>query len=85
MAAPSVGIREFRASLAEYIDRDEPVAITRHGHTVGYFIPAKADHVAEAAALRTIAARLDALVDLPEDQIDAAVAEFAQIREGGPA
>jgi hypothetical protein len=29
METPSVGIREFRASLAEYIDTDAPVTITR--------------------------------------------------------
>ena len=51
MEATEVGIREFRADLAEYIAASSPVAVTLHGQTVGYFIPvhgqAEADLVAE--------------------------------------
>lgn len=36
---PSVGIREFRAALAEYIEADTPVTVTRHGQAVGLFVP----------------------------------------------
>lgn len=37
-----VGIREFRDKLASYLlESDTPVAITRHGDTVGYYIPAR--------------------------------------------
>ena len=39
METSSVGIREFRAALAEYIDGDTPVTVTRHGQTVGLFVP----------------------------------------------
>jgi antitoxin (DNA-binding transcriptional repressor) of toxin-antitoxin stability system len=43
MEPASVGIREFRTRLAEYLLKsDKPVAVTRHGQTVGYFIPARA-------------------------------------------
>lgn len=38
MEATKVGIREFRADLAEYIAASTPVAVTRHGQTVGFFI-----------------------------------------------
>ena len=36
METKSVGIREFRAGLAEFIDSKQPVAVTRHGQTVGF-------------------------------------------------
>ena len=39
MKATKVGIREFRADLAEHIAASSPVAVTRHGQTAGYFIP----------------------------------------------
>ncbi len=80
MAATKVGIREFRAALADFIDADAPVAVTRHGQTVGYFIPTKSDRHAEAAALKTAAAKLDALLDLDEAHVDAAVEELKQLR-----
>jgi len=37
-----VGIREFRENLASFLlESSSPVAITRHGDTIGYFIPAR--------------------------------------------
>jgi hypothetical protein len=39
METLKVGIREFRDKLASYLlESDVPVAITRHGDTVGVFI-----------------------------------------------
>jgi pyruvoyl-dependent arginine decarboxylase (PvlArgDC) len=34
-----IGVREFHEKLA-YLESDAPVAITRDGDTVGYFMPA---------------------------------------------
>ena len=36
-----IGIRAFRQDLAEYINNSTSVTITRHGQTVGYFLPAQ--------------------------------------------
>lgn len=42
METQKVGIREFREKLATYVLESEgPMAITRHGDTVGYYIPAR--------------------------------------------
>jgi antitoxin (DNA-binding transcriptional repressor) of toxin-antitoxin stability system len=41
MPTERVGIRQFRENLSEYIDSTEPVAITRHGQTVGIYVPTK--------------------------------------------
>ena len=40
MQAVKVGIREFRENLTAYIESSTPVAITRHGETVGFYVPA---------------------------------------------
>ena len=56
MTIARVGVREFRAGLAHHIEGDDPVAVTRHGHTVGYFIPVRTDREADLAALRAAAA-----------------------------
>src|SRR5437879_13547480 len=60
MGAVKVGIREFREKLASYVlESDRPVAITRHGDTVGYYIPARRKRGdAERTALREAASRL---------------------------
>jgi PHD/YefM family antitoxin component YafN of YafNO toxin-antitoxin module len=42
METLKVGIREFPDKLASYLlETDVPVAITLHGDTVGYYIPAR--------------------------------------------
>jgi PHD/YefM family antitoxin component YafN of YafNO toxin-antitoxin module len=85
MATLRVGIREFREKLANYVlEADEPLAITRHGDTVGYYIPARRKrNEAERAALRQAATRLQkALVaeGVSEEEI---VGDFKRWRRGG--
>ena len=41
MQATKVGIREFRENLADYLEAKMPVAITRHGATIGIFVPTR--------------------------------------------
>lgn len=81
MKATKVGIREFRAGLADFVDADSPVAVTRHGQTVGYFIPVKQDRAADAAALRAAGEKLDALLQLTETDVDEMVEEFTTLRK----
>jgi prevent-host-death family protein len=59
-----VGIREFRARLADFLLKgDRPVVVTRHGATVGYFIPARAGHPdLDRAALKEAAIQMDAML-----------------------
>ena len=44
-----VGVREFRSHLNQYLLTSRPVAITRHGETVGYYTPTR--HHAEKSEL----------------------------------
>lgn len=85
MEAAKVGIREFRASLAEYIESSTPVAITRHGQTVGYFIPARGQNEAELAALKRASQTLDELLARHKVDTEALVADFKQARQKGKA
>ncbi len=36
-----VGIREFRENIARFVEGPHPIAITKHGETVGFYIPTK--------------------------------------------
>lgn len=80
MTTTKVGIREFRSNLADYIASDSPVAVTRHGQTVGFFIPAKADLSADVAALQSAAAKLDALIDEQGLDVDDLMDDFKTAR-----
>ncbi|WP_085318050.1 type II toxin-antitoxin system Phd/YefM family antitoxin [Derxia lacustris] len=81
MEITQVGIREFRAGLAEYIAAGAPVAVTRHGQTVGYFIPVQGPTEAELAALKAIGERIDRQIAERAVDVDAAVEEFKQLRK----
>ena len=59
MRATKVGIREFRSGLAEFIAAASPVAITRHGHTVAYLIPASPPADSDAAAPQDVSVEID--------------------------
>lgn len=76
-----VGAREFRERLSEYLDAPSPVAITRHGRTVGYYVPARQSEAeAEREALRQAVGRLQALMEeygISEDEV---VREFRSKR-----
>jgi hypothetical protein len=85
MAAPKVGIREFRSGLAGYIASQTPVAVTRHGQTVGFFIPTPGQAEADVAALRKVSAELDRLLAAQSVDVEGVVAEFKAARKAARA
>ena len=80
--APSVGIREFRATLAEYIDADTPVTVTRHGQTVGLFVPLRRPSAEDLQRLQAAAANFRKVMPLSE--VEEMVADFDALRRGRP-
>lgn len=80
METTKVGIREFRSDLAEYIASSTPVAITRHGQTVGYFIPTQAQVESNIAALKKASKTLDKLLEAQSLDVESVVAEFKSAR-----
>lgn len=83
METTKVGIREFRADLADYIAASTPVAVTRHGQTVGYFIPVHGQAVADVTALRQASASLDKLLSAQGVDVEDLVADFKAARQKG--
>lgn len=88
MEAMEVGVREFREKLSDYIlHSGKPVAVTRHGATVGYFIPTRPERGAQRLqALREAGAAVDAMLakaHADDAQIDEIVETFAATRKAG--
>ena len=80
MTTIKVGVREFRERIARFLESDTPVAVTRHGETLGVYVPTrrKRPKTANLAELRAAAMRLaEALADVDEEEV---VAEFKQLR-----
>lgn len=72
-----VGIKEFRAKLPSYLESTSPVAITRHGETIGYYIPARRRRLqADLEALKEAAAQLEAMLAAEGVSEDELMADF---------
>ena len=81
METEKIGIREFREHLAGHLEGGRALAITRHGETVGFYIPArKHSRKAEVDAMRAAAKELDAMIaswSVPEDDL---IEDYKRIR-----
>jgi hypothetical protein len=80
MTTIKVGVREFRERIASFLESDIPVAVTRHGETLGVYVPThrKRPKAADISELKAAADRLaKALADVDEEEL---VAEFKELR-----
>ncbi|MGA9068654.1 MAG: prevent-host-death protein [Terracidiphilus sp.] len=85
MATQSIGIREFRDKLATYLlQSDGPLEITRHGDTIGYYLPTRRKRTeAEKRAFEeaTLRVRQDMIAHgVTEDEI---IEDFQRWRREG--
>jgi len=81
METEKIGMREFRENLAGYLERGRTLAITRHGETLGFFIPAqKRSRKAEIEAMRAAAKELDAMIAAWGGSEDELMQEYKEIR-----
>jgi antitoxin (DNA-binding transcriptional repressor) of toxin-antitoxin stability system len=82
METVKVGIREFRENLAGYLESGRPLAIMRHGQTLGFYIPAqKRNRKAQLEAMRAAAKDLDEMIASWGTSQDELMEEYKGIRQ----
>ena len=55
-----IGVRELRERLSSFLASSEPIEVTRHGQTIGFFIPIpKRPEQAEREALLEAGKKMD--------------------------
>jgi len=82
METLKIGIREFRENLAGYLESDKPLAITRHGETLGFYIPAqRRSRKAELEAMHAAARDLDEMIASWGATEDELMEEYKHIRK----
>lgn len=82
MQATKVGIREFRENLSEFLESKTPVAITRHGTTIGIYVPTKPKPtLADLEALRVAGERMQELIEAAGTSEEELVADFKKARK----
>ena len=86
METVKVGVREFRENLAGYLESGKPLAIMRHGETLGFYIPAqRRNRKAELEAIRAAAKDLDEMIASWGASEDELVEEYKRIRRAARA
>lgn len=86
MTMQSVGLREFRANLHKYTSQNlDPIVVTSHGATIGYYIPARPTPQAQdLAALKEAVRKIAALLEsngVGEEEI---ITDFQKARQSEP-
>lgn len=79
----TVGVREFRAGLSSYIDAGDAVALTRHGQTVGWFIPTPPVPQRQRETLKQAGAILDQLLAENSTNPNEILKEYQEARRKG--
>ncbi len=60
---PRVSIGKLRANLANYLKSPQPIAIMRHGLTIGYYVPASFNESEiERESLKQAVSKLEGLL-----------------------
>lgn len=82
-----VGVRELREKLAEYMESTVPIEVTRHGQTVGFYIPVpkrpgQSERDAFLAAGRRMQEECDRL-GISEDELTADFQRWREARRAG--
>jgi len=79
----TVGLREFRTNLHKYTSQSlDPIIITSHGATIGYYIPARpGPHEQDLAALKEAARKIAALLESSGVQEEEIIADFQKARQ----
>jgi len=81
MQAAKVGIREFRENLSCYLESKTPVAITRHGATIGIYVPTKPKpSQADLEALRAAGEKMDAMIKAAGTSEEELMEDFKRLR-----
>lgn len=81
MQPTKVGIREFRENLSSYLESKAPVAITRHGATIGIYVPTRPKpSQADLEALRVAGERMQELIAAAGTSEDEIVEDFKELR-----
>ncbi len=76
-----IGIRQFRENLSTYLESKSPVAITRHGATIGIYVPTRPKPTdADLDAFRVAGKKMRELIASANTTEDELAADFKRAR-----
>ena len=78
---PKIGVREFREHMPQYLKSDSPIALTRHGETVGFYVPTPHPTRSDLEELKAAAIHLDKLLASQGISEDELLSDYRKARE----
>jgi hypothetical protein len=81
METTKIGIREFRENLSTYLESKKPVAITRHGQTIGIYLPTRPKpSQADIEAFRIAGEKMQELIAAAGTSEEELMEDFKRLR-----
>jgi antitoxin (DNA-binding transcriptional repressor) of toxin-antitoxin stability system len=87
MEATKVGVREFRENLSSYLESKKPIHVTRHGTTIGVYVPTPRPDVkkADLEALRVAGEKMQGMLRAAGVTEDELMEDFQRARKSARA
>lgn len=79
----SVGVREFRDHATAFLSGTDPIAVSKHGQVIGFYIPVERDREQATRAIEQLGRTVERLLEdtgMSEDQL----AELLDLRRALP-
>lgn len=71
-AVKSIGVREFRNNVGVYLSGQEPIAISRHGKVIGFYLPVERNDDEIRSAVEKLGATVEKVLEesgMTEDEL----------------
>lgn len=59
----SIGVREFRDHATTYLSGSDPVAVNKHGHVIGFYIPIERDYEHAKKAVENLGRTVEKILE----------------------
>lgn len=59
----SVGVREFRDHATSYLSGSDPIAVNKHGHVIGFYIPVERDREQAKRAIESLGHTVEKILE----------------------
>jgi len=68
----NIGVREFRDHATTYLSGSDPVAVNKHGHVIGFYIPIERDYEQAKRAVENLGRTVEKILEetgMTEDEL----------------
>ncbi len=75
----NVGVREFRDHATTYLSGSDPVAVSKHGQVIGFYIPVEGDREQARRAIERLGRSVEEILEEILEETGLTEEELAQL------